>query len=1066
MSEATRINDFNALKRIRDLMAERMSIRELNNGETSVNGAYDIMLCMGTSCISSGAEKVKKALQDEIERAGLNKNVNVYCGNCSANDKHSTSNVELVATGCNGFCANGPIIVMYPGGFFYQKVQPSDAKEIIHDHVINNKPVERLQFKDPQNNERIPFLKDIPFFGRQTLNVLRNKGRIAADSIDEYIGRQGYLALNKVLHSMTPGEVIETVKASGLKGRGGAGFPTGAKWEFCAKEKSDIKYILCNADEGDPGAFMDRSLIESDPHALLEGIMIAGYAIGAKCGYVYCRAEYPLALQRLGNAIDACRQRGLLGKNILGSDFSIDIHIAKGAGAFVCGEETALMRSIEGKRGIPRTRPPFPAQKGLWDKPTVLNNVETLGAIAGIIRDGAENFKKNGTEKSPGTKIFALTGNLNNIGLIEVPIGIPLGEIIYEIGGGIPEGRKYKAAQIGGPSGGCIPKQNLGVLVDYDTLNNLGAIMGSGGLVVMDENTCMVDMAKFFLEFVQEESCGKCTPCRIGTKNMLDIMEKICNGDGREGDVEKLVQLGKVIAKTSLCGLGQTAANPVLSTIRHFRDEYDEHIREKKCRAGVCPGLVRAPCNSACPAGVNIPGFISLTGEKRFDEALKLHREQNPLAAICGRVCFHPCETPCRRAKLDEAVSVRGIKRYMTEHADNKLIIPEVKTNKINEAKKIAVIGSGPSGLTCAYYLARMGYRPDIFESGTKAGGMLIQSIPAYRLPREVLNDEIQMIFNMGVKIHFNSELGRDFTLTSLKEQGYDAVFIGIGAPIGWKLGISGEDATGVTEALSFLREYNESGRVNVGKNVIVIGGGNAAMDAARTALRLGAEKVTIVYRRTRESMPAFIEEIEEAEKEGIDIKELLNPVEIIVEAGKATGLKCSIMQLGEYDASGRRKPKQFSKEHIIIKADQIIAAIGQDIDVRYIAGDIDIETWNNGYIKSDKLNCKTSIPWIFAGGDAVTGPSSVIEAIAAGEKGAVGIDELLSGESHAFWRVLKSPSTAFDPDAEPTNDGREDCQILPLGTRKNNFSEIEIGYSEKAAIAQAKRCLRCDYGK
>ncbi len=631
-------------------------------------------------------------------------------------------------------------------------------------------------------------MEDVEFFNRQVKIVLRNSGIIDPLKIEEYIAREGYQALAKVLTEMTPDQVVSEVLRSGLRGRGGAGFPTGLKWKFARQTESDVKYILCNADEGDPGAFMDRSVLEGDPHSLIEGMAVGAYAIGAKEGFVYLRAEYPLAVERLQYAIDQAREMGLLGKDIMGTGFEFDLEIRMGSGAFVCGEETALMRSIEGGRGEPRPRPPFPAVKGLWDKPSVLNNVETFANIAPIILKGAEWYASTGTEKSKGTKVFALGGAIQHAGLVEVPIGVQLGEIVYEIGGGIPGGKELKAVQLGGPSGGCIPKGNLNVPVDYETLQELGAIMGSGGCIVMDDDSCMVDVARFFLDFIQDESCGKCPPCRVGTKRMLEMVTRICNGEGKEGDIEALEDLGNIIKDTALCGLGQTAANPVLSTIRHFRHEYEAHIKDHYCEAGVCSTMFTARCTNACPASVNVPGFVSLIGEKRFDEALVLHRERNPLASICGRVCFHPCESKCQRGCLDEAVAIRSLKRFMTEQ-ETEAQLPEVHENAENAARKIAVVGSGPAGLSCAYFLARLGYKPTVFEKEPSPGGMLVQAIPAYRLPREELGREISMIEAMGVTIKTDVALGKDFTLAGLKDEGYDAVFLGVGAPAGVGLG-------------------------------------------------------------------------------------------------------------------------------------------------------------------------------------------------------------------------------------------------------------------------------------
>ena len=561
-----------------------------------------VLVCAGTGCVASRSLAVKKALEQELVTRNLQEEI------------------QVVTTGCNGFCAAGPVMVVYPDGIFYQKLTPEDMPQLVEEHFLKGRPVQRLMYKEPAKKEMIPAMKDIPFFGLQVLRALRNRGIIDAEKIEEYIARDGYLALDKALNSMKPEEIFREIKESGLRGRGGAGFSTGLKWEFAAGSRGDIKYVLCNGDEGDPGAFMDRSILEADPHVVLEGMIIAAKAIGAHQGYIYVRAEYPLAVSRLKIAIAQARDNGLLGTNILGSGFDFDIEIYQGAGAFVCGEETALMTSLEGKRGMPRPRPPFPAYQGLWKKPTILNNVETYANVPPIILNGAAWFNRLGTEGSKGTKVFAVTGAINNIGLVEVPMGTSLRTIIYDIGGGIPNRRKLKAVQMGGPSGGCIPESLIDTPVDYESITKTGAIMGSGGMVVIDETSCMVNLAKFFLEFTQDESCGKCTPCRIGTKVMLDILKNICEGKGAEGDVEMLEDLSVTIKNASLCGLGQTAPNPVLTTIRYFRDEYDAHIKDKICPAVSCTDLIKfevvsdlckkcGKCAKACPV-------LAITWEK------------------------------------------------------------------------------------------------------------------------------------------------------------------------------------------------------------------------------------------------------------------------------------------------------------------------------------------------------------------------------------------------------------------------------------------------------------------
>ena len=541
-----------------------------------------VLICGGTGCKSAGSKEVQLAFSRAIEAKGL------------------SDEVMVVETGCHGFCEHGPLVIVYPEGTFYCRVKAEDAEEIVESHLFKGRIVERLLYHEPLTHESIPNYSEINFYKKQHRLVLANCGAINPEQIEEYIAVGGYEALAKAVTTMSPEDVIEEIKKSGLRGRGGGGFPTGMKWQFAKASVSDKKYVICNADEGDPGAFMDRSVLEGDPHKILEGMAICGYAIGADEGYIYVRAEYPLAIKRLRIAIEQAEAMGLLGDNIFGSGFNFKLHIKEGAGAFVCGEETALMASIEGKRGMPRPRPPFPAVAGLWGKPTNINNVETFGNVATIITNGADWYAGFGTEKSKGTKVFALTGKINNTGLAEVPMGITMREIIYDIGGGITGGKKFKAVQIGGPSGGCLPEAMLDLSVDYDSLIAAGAMMGSGGLVVMDEDTCMVDVAKFFLNFTQSESCGKCTPCREGTKRMLEILTRITEGQGREGDIELLEELARNIKETALCGLGQTEPNPVLSTLKYFRHEYEAHIKEKRCPAGACEKLANYEITDAC----------------------------------------------------------------------------------------------------------------------------------------------------------------------------------------------------------------------------------------------------------------------------------------------------------------------------------------------------------------------------------------------------------------------------------------------------------------------------------
>lgn len=604
----------------------------------------ELMLCTGTGCVAGGAFRIKQALEAEIARHKL------------------STEIALVPTGCNGFCGQGPLLVVQPDQIFYGWLKDEDIPFLVQEHLLKGRPVKKLMFVPAEKKEPIPLLGDIPFFRKQMLVVLRNKGVIDPEKIEDYLARDGYVALEKVLTAMSPEEVIEEIIRSGLRGRGGAGFPTGTKWKTCRNEPRTPKYVICNCDEGDPGAYMDRSVFESDPHSVIEGQTIAAYAIGASHGYIYVRSEYPLAIKRMQIALEQAKEYGLLGEDILGSGFSFDLEIREGSGAFVCGEETSLIHSIEGKSPEPRQRPPFPAQVGIWGQPTVINNVETLANVPVIIARGADWFSQIGTATSKGTKIFSLVGKINNTGLIEVPMGITLREIIYEIGGGIPDNKQFKAVQTGGPSGGCIPNAHIDLPIDYESLKQVGSMMGSGGMIVMDEDTCMVDVSKFFIQFTNDESCGKCSVCRDGSDALLEVLTRIVNGEGQNGDVEFLEELGAVIKDASMCGLGQTLPNPVLSTLKYFRDEYIAHVRDKNCPAKACKALIKyyidpdkcpgcTLCLKNCPTG-------AIKGETRH-----VHVIDQSVCSKCGE-CLEVCPpkvSAVRKLSGKEAMELQSL---------------------------------------------------------------------------------------------------------------------------------------------------------------------------------------------------------------------------------------------------------------------------------------------------------------------------------------------------------------------------------------------------------------------
>jgi NADH-quinone oxidoreductase subunit F len=809
---------------------------------------------------------------------------------------------------------------------------------------------------------------------------------------------------------------------------------------------------------------MDRSIVEADPHSVLEGMLIGARAIGASEGHVYIRAEYPLAMERLKIAIDQAREYGLIGENIFDTDFSFDIHIKQGAGAFVCGEETSLIASIEGRYPEPRQRPPYPVESGLWGKPTNINNVETWATIPPIIDRGANWFAGIGTEMSKGTKVFSLVGKINNTGLVEVPMGITLKEIVYDIGGGIPKNKKFKAVQTGGPSGGCIPASLMDLPVDFERLTEAGSIMGSGGLIVMDEDTCVVDVSKYFIEFTNDESCGKCTSCREGSAVLLEVLQKICRGEGDENDLKILEEFSETIKDASMCGLGQTLPNPVLSTLKYFKDEYVQHTKYKRCPALVCKGIISSACQHSCPISQDAPAYIGYLAQGKFEEAVKIVLKENPLPSICGRVCDTPCEEKCVAGEWDDPIAIRALKRFLADY-EMKHDIESDQKPKPEREERIAVVGSGPGGLTCAYYLALEGYKVTVFESLPVAGGMLAIGIPEFRLPKDVLNHEIERIKKLGVEIKTNTKIGKDIPLEKLKEE-YKAVFIAIGAHKGLKMKIPNEDSEGVLDAVEFLRNFNLGHEVNIGDKVIVIGGGNSAIDAARVAKRLGKE-TTILYRRTRVEMPAIKSEIDEALLEGVDIQFLAAPINVLSDNGKLKAIECIRMKLSDVDESGRRRPVPIEGSEFKVDVDTLILAISQEPEISLLVGEngLDVSAWNTLEVNPETL--LTNVEGIFAGGDVVSGPNTVTAAMSHGKTAAQMIDKYVRGEELVRTYEVTRPAVrveAMELSEEETKTlKRPEMPAIPVEQRLESFKEVELGFGGEAAIIEAKRCLRCD---
>jgi NADH-quinone oxidoreductase subunit F len=1015
----------------------------------------------GTCGLGAGADKTLARLRAHCQSRGLD--------------------VDLREVGCIGLCSEEPIVdIQLPGRtrLSYGNVTEDKVEALVDACLRSQPPAEGLlgQFGGDglQPWEGVRPLDQHPFLAIQRRWVLANSGLIDFTSIDEYIARGGYSAAMKALLAGDGQAVVDQILASGLRGRGGGGFPTGRKWQMARAAAGAQKYMICNADEGDPGAFMDRAVCESDPHRLLEGMLTGCFAIGASQAYIYIRAEYPLAIQNLKAAMAQARAYGLLGENILGSGFSLEIKLKMGAGAFVCGEETALMHSIEGKRGMPRPRPPYPIQSGLFGMPTVINNVETFANIPAIMQLGAEAFAALGTPGSKGTKVFALSGMVQRTGLVEVPMGTKIRDVVFAVGGGIPNGKACKAVQIGGPSGGCIPEAHLDILCDYEALKGFGAIMGSGGLVVLDQHTCMVDLAKFFMEFIQSESCGKCIPCREGTRQMLQILQAITQNRRSEEGLDALLrlrgvmvlkELGEAIQASSLCGLGQTAPNPVLATLKWFRDEYEAHLYERRCPAGTCRELVGAPCQSGCPVGTEVWKYVAHVAQGDYLSAYQAIRGANPFPSVCARVCNHPCEAACRCGTTGgEPIAIRDLKRFVVDRVDPATFKAGLKQAR-PDAPRVAVIGAGPAGLVAADQLGRKGYRVTLFEREHKPGGMLTAGIPAYRLPRQVLGQEIAGLLNENVTPVYGQALGRDFTVKDLKGQGFRAIYVATGAHRSKRLGLPGDEVAGILPGIDFLKAYNLHCKALAKGRVGIIGGGNSALDAARVALRQEeVTEVTVFYRRTRAEMPAYSEEVEAALAEGVRLEVLVAPMAVASVDGHLTGIEFQRNELGERDQSGRARPVPIPGSEFIAALDTLIVAISEEPEGDLLEG-LKRKAW--GAVVVNPESWITSQEGVFAGGDVVTGPSTVIQAVAAGRDAALMIDRYLTGRQLKLLTEVAMPRDYIQPwtaeDEEGAVVGRVHPPQLPVPARAKNFREVDLCLPEEHALCEARRCLRCD---
>lgn len=997
---------------------------------------------MGSEGIASGGADVLAAFESSLKEVRLN----AQLGNKCVSHK----------VGCMGLCSKDVLVDVIIDGrkTTYEHVTPAKVRRIVSEHIINGNAVSEWLADSLYDS----------FYTKQVRVALLSCGEVDPGSVISYFETGGYRALKKALTNMTPDDVINEIERSGLRGRGGSGFPTAEKWRICRESAAVQKYIICTADETDPDAHKDSALLEGNPHLIIEGIIIGAYSIGADKGYIYVRAGRKHVLERMRHAIEEARMHGFIGSNILGSGFNFDVGVGFVADASISGEETYLIAPIEGRSDMPNPRTLSLIERGLWGKSIITNNVETLANVPPILLRSAEWHSSICKEKSGGAKIFTLSGKLRNRGLIEVPMGITLGEIIYEIGAGIRGGKKLKAVHIGGQAGGCIPANMIDIRIDHESLARAGAGMGSSSLTALDENSCMVNMARNAAASALSESCGRCVSCRPGTEKLLEILDGITTGHGRDGDVELLESLSLDINSKALCGFGRSASNFVLSSLKYFRKEYEEHIRDKRCRALECKEIISSACRHTCPIGSEPYVYMALIAQGRFEEAAQIIRMDNPLASVCARICHHPCEAACSAGETGNPIAIRALKRFAMDHARKMGVTFDIK-KKPCKGKKIAIIGSGPSGLTAGYFLALRGYDVAIFEGKSFIGGMLRVAIPQHRLPGDALDNDIRFIKESGVRFITDLALGKDFSIDDLFAGGYEAVFLAIGACRPKKLNLDGESVKGVVPSLQFLNAVNLGKEMAIGEKVVVIGGGSSAIDSARAAWRSkGVKNVTLVYRNAECEMPACRDEVVAAHEEGINMHFLTDILRILACDGFVTGIECARMKPAGLYSAQRRLPVPIKGSEFSLGADTLIISAGEQPDLSCVEDSVLSEDCR---LSIDPLTFATRRKGVFAGGEVVTGANNMINSMRAGKRAAASIDAYLMGNDMDPAHKTLRPSRFIEPvaltDEELMGAKRPEMPSLPAEERIGGFMEVELGFSRDMAVKEACRCLRCD---